>query len=160
MNTAPLHPDLEAIGFLLGKWAGEGEGRYPTIEPFSYGEEMTFSHVGKPFLAYNQRSWHLEDSRPLHVEMGYMRSTSPGAVAFIVAHPTGHAELSAGHVKDSSLECSSSAVLGAEGSKDVRTLVRRIWVERDVLEYELEMAAVSRPLSTHLHASLRRVAGP
>jgi THAP4-like, heme-binding beta-barrel domain len=155
-----LHREVEPIRFLLGKWAGEGEGRYPTIEPFRYGEEMFFSHVGKPFIAYSQRSWHLEDGRPLHAEMGYLRCTSPTTMAVVVAHPTGHAELSEGDIKGCSVECSSSGVLRSSGSKEVRTLVRRVWVERDLLEYELDMAAVSMPLSTHLRGALRRVAGP
>jgi len=53
---ADLHPDLEALTPLLGTWSGRGEGHYPTIQPFEYLEEVVFSHVGKPFLAYAQIS--------------------------------------------------------------------------------------------------------
>lgn len=38
------HPSVAPLLFLLGKWRGEGEGTFPTINPFRYGEEILFSH--------------------------------------------------------------------------------------------------------------------
>jgi hypothetical protein len=38
------HPLVAPLSFLLGKWRGEGEGTFPTIAPFRYGEEILFSH--------------------------------------------------------------------------------------------------------------------
>jgi THAP4-like, heme-binding beta-barrel domain len=92
-QAPPLHPELEPLAGLLGTWRGGGAGEYPTISPFRYGEEVRFWHVGKPFLAYAQQPWSLEDGRPLHAETGYWRAEPGGAVELVLAHPTGILDL-------------------------------------------------------------------
>jgi hypothetical protein len=157
IDTQVLHAALTPVAFLVGRWAGEGDGQYPAIEPFRYGEEVTFSHVGKPFLAYAQRSWSLEDGQALHAEMGYWRCPSPERVETVIAHPTGHVELAEGSLSGMSVALSSVTVSGTSSAKEVRKLVRNIDVTGDHLTYELLMAAVGRPLAAHLRGSLRRV---
>src|SRR5262245_4325086 len=88
-----LHPDVEALACLLGRWSGEGEGHYPTIEPFAYREEITLGHSGKPFLAYRQATVRVDTGMPAHAEMGYLRGVGPGQVELVIAHPTGVAEV-------------------------------------------------------------------
>ena len=55
-----LNPALTPVSFLLGTWRGEGEGQYPSIKPFRYREEIRFTHNGKPFLVYSQRTEAIE----------------------------------------------------------------------------------------------------
>ncbi|HZU46044.1 MAG TPA: FABP family protein, partial [Mycobacterium sp.] len=93
---AELHPDLEALAPLLGTWAGRGSGKYPTIEPFEYLEEVVFSHVGKPFLIYGQKTKAPADGKPLHAETGYLRVPQPGRVELVLAHPSGITEIEVG----------------------------------------------------------------
>jgi hypothetical protein len=150
-----MHPDVEHLGFLLGTWTGEGQGEYPTIAPFGYRETITFAHVGKPFIAYTQRTVATDDGRPLHGEVGYLRSPRPGWVEFVVAHPTGVVEVAEGSLTGSTLRLRSSLVAGTGSAKKVTTIERDFGFEPGVISYSLRMAAVGQPLAHHLQARLQ-----
>ena len=53
MSGPELHPSLEHLAFLVGEWHGLGVVGYPTITEARYEQEVSFSHDGRPFLAYN-----------------------------------------------------------------------------------------------------------
>jgi THAP4-like, heme-binding beta-barrel domain len=151
-----LHDDLRPIAFLLGTWTGEGRGEYPTIDPFAYEEEVRFWHVGKPFLAYSQRTWAPDDGRPLHSETGYWRPRPDGALEVVLSHPTGVVEVTEGRVEGTVIELGSTMIGRTGSAKEIAAVTRRFDVEGDALRYRLAMAAVGIPLSPHLAAELRR----
>jgi hypothetical protein len=158
--VADLNPGVAVLAPLLGVWAGRGAGVYPTIEPFDYLEEVTFGHVGKPFLSYTQRTKAADDGRPLHAEVGYLRVPSPGRIELVLAHPTGVAEIAEGRlsVERGVVEIELEATnIGRSGSaKEVTALGRSIRVDGDELTYTLRMGAVGQPLQDHLTATLHR----
>ncbi|MER3453098.1 MAG: fatty acid-binding-like protein, partial [Acidimicrobiia bacterium] len=135
-----MHPDLAPLAFLLGTWQGEGTGEYPTIEPFTYGEEVRFTETGKPFLVYTQRTWSLDDGRPLHAETGYWRPQPGGRLEVVLAHRTGIAEIEEGALVDGRrIELTSTFVGRTSTAKEVTALARRFEVDGDTLRYRLSM---------------------
>ncbi|MCY3785567.1 MAG: FABP family protein [bacterium] len=155
------------MGPLLGTWRGGGRGDYPTIEPFEYTEEVTIGHVGKPFLAYSQRTKGT-DGAPLHAECGYWRPAGERGLEVLVVHPSGIAEVLVGEVTEThyglltTLRAGAGAGAGARvalapTAKQVDATERRISVDGDTMRYEVHMAAVGEAMTLHLEASLRRV---
>jgi hypothetical protein len=163
VTAAPeLHDALAPLRGLLGTFAGEGAGEYPTIDPFTYREQVTFGHVGKPFLAYAQRTSHPGTGTPMHAETGYLRPVPDGGVELVLAHPTGIAEVEEGRyqLRDDGtlvLDLATTTVGATATAKDVRALRRRITLAGDTLTYELAMAHADTPLTHHLAAVLHRV---
>lgn len=162
---ASLHPQLAPIACLLGTWTGRGQGEYPTIEPFEYAESITFSHVGKPFLAYTQRTRSLGGTgappQPMHAESGYWRFPAPGRVEVVLSHPTGVVEIEEGTVGtrlDGSIviDLATTTVALTSTAKAVSALERRFIVHGDALDYTVAMAAVGTPMQHHLSATLYR----
>lgn len=156
---AGLHAGIAALAPLLGTWTGRGSGDYPTIEPFGYLEEVTFGHVGKPFLSYTQRTRSPEGA-PLHAETGYLRVPSTGRAELVLAQPSGITEIDEGPLRVDgdglTLELTSQSVGRTSSAKEVVAVRRSIRVAGDQLTYTVDMAAVGRPLQHHLSATLHR----
>jgi THAP4-like, heme-binding beta-barrel domain len=155
-----LHPDLAALAPLLGTWAGRGAGEYPTIQPFEYLEEVVFSHVGKPFLAYAQKTKAVADGKPLHAETGYLRVPEPGRVELVLAHPSGVTEIEVGSFSVTGdlieIELATTSVGLTPTAKEVSALGRSFRIDGDRLSYSVQMGAVGQPLQHHLAAVLQR----
>lgn len=153
-----LHPDCEQLAFLLGTWRGLGAGEYPTIESFRYREEVTFGHVGKPFLSYTQKTRDDESGQPLHAEAGYVRAVGGNQLELVVVQPSGIVELHHGVVDGQAIILTLDGVHTTPTAKQV-TMVQRSFVvtrqsDTPVLTYDVAMAAVGQPLTHHLHAEL------
>jgi hypothetical protein len=156
MTEPALHPSLEPVAWLLGTWTGEGEGFYPTIESFGYGEESRFWHSGKPLISYLQRTWSLDDGTPLHSEAGFWRPQEDRTIELVLAHGFGVAEVSEGRVEGRRIEVTSRALTRSSSANRVESVRRVVMLEGDDLTYDIAMAAAEQPLQGHLRAGLHR----
>lgn len=157
---AELHAACEALAPLLGTWRGPGEGHYPTIPDFDYLEELTFSHVGKPFLAMTQRTRDPKSDAPLHTEVGYLRPQPNHGMEMVLSQPSGVVEIHVGTVEETDagvvVELRTERVEGTRTAKPISEVRRRIEVAGDELVTEMWMAAMGQPLTHHLRAELNR----
>ena len=159
-SVPPLHEALAPLAFLVGTWRGVGVGGYPTIESFRFGQEVTFSHAGKPVLSYTSRSWLLDETgavmQPGASESGFWRMADTG-LEVVLAHATGIAEIWVGEITATRIELSTDVVARTSSAKEV-TGGHRLYglVDGDLL-YAYDLAAVGQPLQAHLSARLRKV---
>ncbi len=160
-HDAELHPDLAPLAFLLGRWEGAGVGGYPTIESFQFGQEVSFSHNGKPYLIYTSRTWRLDaEGRigpPLSTEAGFWRPQPEGKVELVLAHPTGITEIYLGEVSGHRVDLATDIVARTSSAKEVTAGRRLYGLIGEDLGWAYDMAAVGQPLQSHISAQLKRV---
>jgi hypothetical protein len=146
---------IEPLAMLLGTWRGRGSGRYPTIRPFEYREELRLWDSGKPVVASSLESWSMSGD-PFHQEMGFWRPEPDGRLSVVLSHALGVVEVAEGAIDGGSISLASTSIVRAPGGSAVKSLERRYRVEGDTLSYELWMETDSTPLALHLTGRLRR----
>ena len=163
MDLPDLHPSLEHLAFLVGEWQGLGVVGYPTITEARYEQEVSFSHDGRPFLAYISKTWLIDDDanriRPSGTETGFWRPGKEARdVEVMLAHPTGIVEVYVGEVVFHRIDLTSEVVARTETAKDVKGFRRLYGLVEGDLAYAIDMAAMGQPLQSHLSARLQKIA--
>lgn len=80
-----LPAELVPLSWLLGVWEGSGVVNYPVgsgVRNFEFGQRVSFSHDGLPYLNYSSSTWLLDEPDPLDTAMlaaetGYWRLARP-----------------------------------------------------------------------------------
>lgn len=152
-----LHPSLSPLAGFLGVFEGDGRGHYPTIEPFSYREQLTFEHVGSPVIAYRQRTRSADGSRPMHAESGYLRIPGPDRVEWTMAHSFGIVELLEGVWDGAVLRMTSTALASSATAKVVGATHRELRLDGDGLISDVWMSYGGHEDVHHLESVLHRV---
>ena len=163
-SGAPLHDALLALLPLVGTWRGSGTGIVASSgTEFRYGQQLAFVHDGRPFLAYESRSWLVDEEgavvRPAWRESGFWR---PGAglddVEVVLASNTGQALMFTGTAGDQEWEIKTASAVHTPAAKSVDGEHRLYAVRGDELVYATELAPGGQPFAPHLNAQLVRVA--
>ncbi len=167
-----LPPEILPLSWLLGQWVGVGTGHYPTIEGFRFGQEVSFSCDGRPFIAMHSRSWILDNEgnrvRPSAMESAYFRPRPDNEFEALFTHPTGYAEVWHGRVTiaeiqdaritRASLEMSTDSVMRTASAKEYVGGQRLYGLVPDGdLAWTFDMSAMGQPLTNHLAAKLTSV---
>ena len=118
-----LHPNCGPVAWLLGTWRGNGHGTYPTIESFQFGQELIFTHDGRPFFHYMSRAWIVDEQgefvRDAAMETGFLRCPEPGKVEFLLSHNIGFSEIWYGAADGGKVEMHTAGVSFTETAKEV-----------------------------------------
>ena len=155
-----LHADLMPVVWLLGTWHGSGRGEYPTIEPFTYEQEVVFAHDGRPFLHYFSRTWLTDDDgervRPGALETGFVRPAGENKIELVLAHPTGYAEVWYGDVEGARILLATDVVARTTTAKEYTAGQRMYGLVDGALMYAVDMAAEGQDMQSHLWGKLER----
>jgi hypothetical protein len=88
-----LHEDLYPLAWIVGTWAGTGQGEYPGIEPFQFAQEVSFNHDGRNFLNYYSRTWIIDENKdivePFESEAGFWKVRDKKILEVVVAQNQG-----------------------------------------------------------------------
>lgn len=161
---APIHDALLALLPLVGTWSGTGVGIKPsTGDGFAFRQQARFAHDGRPFLAYESRTWLVDadghDIRLAFRESGFWR---PGAgqddVEVVLASITGLTLLFTGVAGDQRWELATASVVGSPTAKQVSGERRLYAISGDTLAYATELAVAVDDYAPHLNATLNRSA--
>lgn len=160
---APLHDALLALLPLVGAWRGGGNGVVAsTGQEFRFGQQVSFVHDGRPFLAYESRSWLIADDdavlRQAWRESGFWR---PGAdqddIEVVLASNTGQALLYTGNAGNLRWEIETASAVPAPTAVPVDGERRLYALVGKELVYATELAPARQPYAAHLNARLARV---
>jgi hypothetical protein len=166
---------LAPLAWLIGRWEGAGVLGYPTMEEAQFGQEVEFSHDGRPFLSYTSRTWRLDAEgnqvEPLATETGYWRPVPaaegadevpadgvPSAeLEVLIVHPTGIAEIYLGQVKGARIDLQTDLVARTSTAKEYTAATRLYGLVESDLLWALDVAAEGQPLQSQASARLKRV---
>jgi hypothetical protein len=174
-NSTPLPSELPEqiipISWLLGTWVGVGLGTYPTIEDFRFGQEVTFTNDGRPFLSYTSTSWIIDEEgnrlRPAASEYGFWRPQPDNKLEVLLVISTGHLETYHGSVEVTGIgdatitgarcELKTDLAARSENAKEYDGGVRLYGLIEGDLGWAFDMSAVGQPMTNHLSARLAKI---
>jgi hypothetical protein len=160
----PVNEQLLALLPLVGMWRGTGHGAVASSgDEFSFGQQITFAHDGRPFLSYESRTWLVDAAGDLirlaFREAGFWRpGAGPDDVEVTLATAAGIVEVFAGTAGEARWELASADVAQTATARAVVAERRLYAVVDDSLAYATELhVSAGGGFAPHLSARLDRV---
>ncbi|WP_433891467.1 FABP family protein [Streptomyces sp. CA-111067] len=161
-----LHPDLVPLVFLLGRWEGAGVHDFPGSEKCNFGQEVVFSHDGRPFLEYRSRTWVLDADgkkvRPLENESGYWRIDAEHKVDVTLTRDEGVAEVWTGQLAEGKpqIDLVTDAVARLPQAPEYSGGTRLYGYVNSDLMWVGEKATPAVPMRAYMSAHLKKLVDP
>ncbi len=151
---------------LVGVWRGTGAfGNEPGVAEPQFGQQITVSHDGRPFLKYESVTWALNADgsagAPGSREVGFLRPQPDGSIELLVAHSEGRIEVFYGRPRSlTAWALSTDATWRTPSAPPVVGSTRLYGITPDGrLAYVEERAHTDIELAPHASAALERLAG-
>ncbi|MFT3887821.1 MAG: FABP family protein [Arachnia sp.] len=157
-----LNPKLTALGWLVGRWEGTGNGTDHEGADFEFEQRIEFSHNGGDYLFYASQTFLLgtdgAEPTPLGMEAGFWRPKADASLEVVLTTSDGWTELLLGKIQVTRIDLLSDAVVRAESAEVTHTAGQRLYgkVEGDLM-YALDRATTEHDLRPHMWARLKRV---
>lgn len=158
--------NVQLLKRIEGVWSGRGVGIYPPrVAEFHYTEELTIKQTNKPIVwEFKSVTKNAETGKPMHVEVGYIRTPSNGSIELVASHPFGLTEISHGKpTSDDGVTLAANAetlMRVPSASSPHTTGLRRVYqISPDdrSLSFSMDMATDIHPeLQNHLVCKLMR----
>ena len=151
---------------LVGVWQGTGRyGNDPDERAPQFGQRITISHDGRPFLRHESIVWDLDEDGevrgPAAREVGFWRPQPDGSLELLIAHAEGRIEVFYGQARSAaSWALSTDGVWRTPSGLPVVGATRLYGITLDGrLAYVEERAHTDEPLAPHAAAALDRLVG-
>lgn len=164
-----INDQLLALLPLIGVWRGGGrfgnEPYHPDTDQPHFGQQIAFSHDGRPFVVYESLTWRYDDSGTLteasERETGFLQVLEGGEIQFSHTSSDGIMTLSYGKpVTLTSYQFALDALLRAPGAVRLTAASRLYGITpAGQLAYVDERAIDSDELVPYASAILDRIAG-
>lgn len=156
-----LNPKLTALGWLVGRWEGTGNGTDHEGNDFTFEQRIEFNHNGDDYLYYASQTFVLDadgkTEKPLDMESGFWRPGADASVEVTLTNSGGWTEVLVGKIQVTRIDLLSDAVVRSQSAAVEHSSGQRLYgkVEGDLM-YALDRSTTSHELRPHMWARLSK----
>lgn len=157
-----MDPALTALGWLVGRWEGTGNGTDHEGNDFEFEQRIEFSHNGGDYLFYASQTFLIDQDRaeptPLGMETGFWKPKPDASLEVVLASSEGWTEVLLGKIAVTRIDLLTDAVVRTESAEVSHSSGQRLYgkVEGDLM-YALDRSTGEHELRPHMWARLKRV---
>ena len=157
-----MDPALTALGWLVGRWEGTGNGTDHEGNDFEFEQRIEFSHNGGDYLFYASQTFLIDQDRaeptPLGMETGFWKPKPDASLEVVLASSEGWTEVLLGKIAVTRIDLLTDAVVRTESAAVSHSSGQRLYgkVEGDLM-YALDRSTGEHELRPHMWARLKRV---